>query len=109
MISAVLFDLDGTLADTAPDLALALNRLLKEEGQPAQPYEKIRPIASHGARGLIKLGFDIDPDHPDFCRLRERFLDIYAECYCVETQLFEGISALLQTIADRGLPWGIVI
>lgn len=108
MISAVLFDLDGTLADTAPDLALALNRLLAEEGLPPQPYERIRPIASHGARGLIKLGFNIDPDHPDFARLRERYLDIYAECYFVETRLFEGIAALLQSIADRGLHWGIV-
>ena len=108
MIAAVLFDLDGTLADTAPDLGLALNRLLAEEGFPAQPYEQIRPVASHGARGLIGLGFGIGPEHPDFPRLRDRFLDLYAECCCVETRLFDGIEALLQTIVDRGLHWGIV-
>ena len=108
MIAAVLFDLDGTLADTAPDLGLALNRLLAEEGFPAQPYEQIRPVASHGARGLIGLGFGIGPEHPDFPRLRDRFLDLYAQCCCVETRLFEGIEALLQAIVDRGLHWGIV-
>lgn len=108
MISAVLFDLDGTLADTAPDLGLALNRLLQEEGMPSQAYADIRPLASHGARGLIKLGFDIDPSHSEFIRLRTRFLNLYAECYCVETKLFDGISVLLQAIADRNLPWGII-
>lgn len=108
MIAAVLFDLDGTLADTAPDLGLALNRLLAEEGQPAQPYAAIRPIASHGARGLIGLGFGIGPEHADFSRLRTRFLDLYDACFCEETRLFDGVEELLQTIAERGLPWGII-
>lgn len=108
MIAAVLFDLDGTLADTAPDLGLALNRLLAEEGLPTQPYQAIRPIASHGARGLIELGFQLGPDHPDFPRLRQRFLDLYDACYCEKTQLFDGVSELLASISDRGLAWGIV-
>lgn len=108
MISAVLFDLDGTLADTAPDLGLALNRLLAEESRPAQPYTAIRPIASHGARGLIHLGFGIGPEHPDFARLRTRFLELYDICYCEETRLFDGISDLISALAERGLPWGIV-
>lgn len=108
MIAAVLFDLDGTLADTAPDLGLALNRLLAEEGRPTQPYTSIRPIASHGARGLIGLGFDIGPSHPDFPRLRARFLDLYDACYCEETTLFEGVSELISALAERNIPWGIV-
>lgn len=108
MIAAVLFDLDGTLADTAPDLGLALNRLLAEEGRPAQPYEAIRPVASHGARGLIRLGFSIGQEHSDFPRLRARFLELYDACYCEETRLFDGVTELLATLSDRGLPWGIV-
>ncbi len=108
MITAVLFDLDGTLADTAPDLGLALNRLLSEEGQPPQDYSNIRPIASHGARGLIELGFGIGPQHPDFIRLRTRFLELYEACYCEETRLFEGMDTLLQVISERGLAWGII-
>lgn len=108
MIRAVLFDLDGTLADTAPDLGLALNRLLAEEGYPTQPYDAIRPIASHGARGLIELGFGITPEHSDFPRLRTRFLDLYDGCFCEETRLFDGVTELLTTLTDRGLAWGIV-
>ncbi|MDR3413573.1 MAG: HAD-IA family hydrolase [Formivibrio sp.] len=108
MITAVLFDLDGTLADTAPDLGLALNRLLAEEGYPRQDYSDIRPTASHGARGLIELGFGIGPDHPDFIRLRARFLELYEACYCEETKLFDGMDTLLQVISERGLAWGII-
>ncbi len=108
MIAAVLFDLDGTLADTAPDLGMALNRLLSEEGQPPQDYSNIRPIASHGARGLIRLGFGISPQHPDFLRLRTRFLELYEQCCCEETRLFEGVDTLLQVISERGLVWGII-
>ncbi|MBS1156606.1 MAG: phosphoglycolate phosphatase [Proteobacteria bacterium] len=108
MINAVLFDLDGTLADTAPDLGLALNRLLDEEGRSRQQYSNIRPVASHGTRGLIELGFGIGPQHPDFPRLRSRFLALYEQCYCEETRLFEGIDTLLQVINERGLAWGII-
>ncbi|MGL5986861.1 MAG: HAD hydrolase-like protein, partial [Burkholderiales bacterium] len=77
MTRAVLFDLDGTLADTAQDLGAALNRLLQEHGKSPLPYASIRPVASHGARGLINLGFGIDRDHPEFESLRQRFLDHY--------------------------------
>ena len=107
-IQAILFDLDGTLADTAPDLGLALNRLLAEEGRAAQPYAAIRPIASHGARGLIGLGFGIGPEHADFARLRQRFLDLYDAYYCEETRLFDGVVELLNELAGRGIVWGIV-
>jgi N-acetyl-D-muramate 6-phosphate phosphatase len=108
MITAVLFDLDGTLADTAPDLGAALNRLLAEEGRKPQPYSAIRPLASHGARGLIELGFGVIPQDEQFAALRERFLALYEASLCEETALFEGIHALIEKIAARGLQWGIV-
>ncbi|EEG08363.1 HAD family hydrolase [Pseudogulbenkiania ferrooxidans] len=108
MIKAVLFDLDGTLADTARDLGAALNRLLAEEGLPAQPFDAIRPIASHGARGLIRLGFGIDLGHPDFNTLRTRFLDHYEASFADQTCLFDGINELILQLAARDLRWGIV-
>ena len=91
-IRTVLFDLDGTLADTAPDLAYALDTLLKEHGRAPLPYETVRAEASHGARGLIKLGFGIGHDQPEFAALRARFLEIYAANICTHTQLFPGVA-----------------
>lgn len=108
MIKAVLFDLDGTLADTARDLGAALNRLLAEEDLPPQPYAAVRPIASHGARGLVSLGFGIDKTHPRFEEYRLRFLDLYEHSFADETVLFDDINALLREIDARGLKWGIV-
>ncbi len=102
MIQAVLFDLDGTLADTARDLGAALNRLLAEEGLPPQPYSAIRPIASHGARGLVSLGFGIDREHPRFEEYRLRFLDHYEHSFADETVLFDGINSMLDGIAAKG-------
>lgn len=108
MIQAILFDLDGTLADTAPDLGEALNRLLAECQQPAQAADAIRPLASHGARGLVGLGFGIGPEHPDFEPLRLRFLAHYAQCFDLHTRLFDDIAPLIQQISARGLTWGII-
>ena len=108
MIKAVLFDLDGTLADTARDLGAALNRLLAEEGLPPQPYAAVRPIASHGARGLVSLGFGIDKTHPRFEEFRLRFLDHYEHSFADETVLFDGINELITALHARGLAWGIV-
>ena len=107
-VRAVLFDLDGTLADTAPDLARALNRVRAEQGLPPLPPEVARPHTSSGARGLLKAGFDIAPEDEGYGALRERFLDFYEEELCVETRLFEGIPELLVKIRARKLPWGIV-
>ena len=108
MTRAVLFDLDGTLADTAKDLGAALNRLLAEEGQAPLPYEKIRPVASHGARGLIQLGFGIDREHPQFESLRSRFLDHYENSFADLTNIFDGINTLLEQLAERDIKWGVV-
>ena len=107
-IRTVLFDLDGTLADTAPDLALSLNTLLKEEGRIPLPYERIRPEVSHGSPGLIKLGFGLSQKDPDYARLRLRLLAIYADKLCHETRLFPGVDELLKALQKQGRHWGIV-
>ncbi len=105
---AVLFDFDGTLADTAADLSRALNRLRTARGQPELPLEALRPYSSSGARGLIGAGLGILPEHAEFNALRESFLRHYAEALCVDTRLFPGMEDLLAAIEARGLRWGIV-
>lgn len=106
-IRTVLFDLDGTLADTAPDLAHALNVLLVEEGKKALPFDTIRPEVSHGATAMVKLGFGVDSGS-EFDRLRLRFLVLYAENLCRHTRLFDGIPSLLQALKKQGMNWGVV-
>lgn len=108
MIKAVLLDLDGTLADTAPDLTYALNQVRGARGLPPLPLAATRPYASQGARGLIGAGFDVHPGDPGYDALRDEFLAIYAGNLCRETRLFAGIAELLDRLQARGLPWGIV-
>ena len=105
---AVLFDFDGTLADTAADLSRALNRLRSARGLPDLPLEALRPYASSGARGLIGAGLGIAPEHPEFKELRDGFLEHYAREICVDTKLVPGMDKLLAGIEARGLRWGIV-
>lgn len=105
---AVLFDLDGTLADTAPDLAAALNRLRADQGLEPLPLERLRPFASAGARGLVHIGFGIKPGDGEYASLREAFLEYYRERTCIDTRLFPGIPELLEALAARGVAWGIV-
>lgn len=105
---AVLFDLDGTLADTAGDLAGALNRVRARDGLAPQPLSLLRPWASAGARGLLAAGMDIHPDHPEYEAYRQAFLDAYLECLAETTCLFEGMEAVLQDIESRGMKWGVV-
>jgi 2-phosphoglycolate phosphatase len=105
---AILFDLDGTLADTAPDLAGALNRLRIARGLAPTPYEQLRPVASAGARGLIGAAFGMKPEDDGYEELRVAFLDNYAAALAVESRLFDGVPALLQGLLERGLSWGIV-
>jgi len=107
-IQAVLFDLDGTLADSAPDLALALNLLLAEHGRDAVPLTITRPHTSSGARGLIKAGFGLDADHADYPALKDRFLDLYEKNLDVHTSLFEGVTQMLDDLDARKVRWGIV-
>jgi phosphoglycolate phosphatase len=107
-VRAVLFDLDGTFADTAPDLARALNRVRAERGLPPLPPEVARPWTSSGARGLLKAGFDITPEDGDYGTLRDKFLDYYERELCVETRLFDGMPELIAKLRARHMPWGIV-
>ncbi len=104
----VLFDLDGTLADTAPDLGFSLNHLRLARGMPELPAEAVRPQASSGARGLLKIGFGIEPGQSGYEALRDEFLDIYGEHLARSSRLFPGVPALLEQIERRGLRWGIV-
>jgi phosphoglycolate phosphatase len=108
MFKAVLFDLDGTFADTAPDLAGAINAMRRARRLPDLPPSATRPVASHGARGLLNAGFGIGPEHPDYRAMREEFLALYERDICRETRLFPGTPELLETIEQRGLRWGIV-
>ena len=105
---AVLFDLDGTLADTAPDLAAAVNRMCVEQGHEPLPLERLRPFASAGARGLLQAAFGIKPADAEYAALRETFLEYYAERVCERTALFPGIAELLAELEARGIAWGIV-
>lgn len=105
---AVLFDLDGTLADTAPDLAAAMNRVRLARGLEPAPYEVLRPVASAGARGLIGAAFGLGPDDADYDELRVAFLDTYEAAIAEHTTLFDGIARLLAALEEHHLAWGIV-
>jgi Predicted phosphatases len=108
MVNAVLFDLDGTLVDTAPDLAHALNQQRQMHGLPEMPFELIRPYASHGTVGLLQVGFSISPEHPAFAELRSEYLSIFEENANPYSQLFPGMMELLDELEIRGIPWGVV-
>lgn len=105
---AVLFDLDGTLADTAPDLAAAVNRMRTDRGLDETPFEQLRPLASAGARGLLGIAFGIGPGDDGYDAMRTEFLDNYAARIAAHTTLFDGMQDLLSAIEARGLRWGIV-
>lgn len=107
-VRAVLFDLDGTLADSAPDLAAAVNCMRQSRGLEALPLAMLRPVASHGARGLLGVAFGSRPHHPDYDTLRIEFLNTYERDLCVATRLFDGVLPMIDAIEASGLPWGIV-
>lgn len=107
-IKTILFDLDGTLFDTAPDLGYALNLLLAKYGRPPLSSSEFRTVASDGAQGLLQLGFSITNQHPDYPSLREQFLEFYAENISRNTQFFPGMSHVIKTLNDCKIPWGIV-
>lgn len=107
-VRGVLFDLDGTLADTAGDLAAALNAVRRMRGRGELPLAALRPHASHGARGMIGAGFGLAPGDEGFEALRELFYAAYEAALCVHTRPFEGVAGTLSELARRGLAWGIV-
>ncbi|MBA4175247.1 MAG: phosphoglycolate phosphatase, partial [Leptothrix sp. (in: Bacteria)] len=107
-ISAVLFDLDGTVVDSAPDLAGTVNDMLAARGRDAVPFERLRPHAGSGARGMLGMAFGVAPGHEAYEALKVEFLDHYATRMLSQTRLFAAAGALLQALDRHGLPWGIV-
>lgn len=105
---AILFDLDGTLADTAPDLGGAINRVRVARGLKPTPYEQLRPVASAGARGLIGASFGLQPGDADYEVLRSEFLAAYEKDIALETRLFDGVPELIARLESLGIAWGIV-
>lgn len=107
-IEAVLFDLDGTLADTAPDMARTVNVMRERRGLAPVASEKVRPHVSKGARGMICSAFEMTVEHPEYPAMRDEFLDIYAGNLCIGTCLFPGMAELLEALESGGMRWGVV-
>lgn len=107
-VRAVLFDLDGTFADTAPDMARALNAVRHARQLPPVPLSQLRPHVSNGARGMLQAGFDLKPGDGDFPALRDAFYEEYAANLCIESRWFDGISTLIDELEKREIIWGIV-
>ena len=107
-LRAVLFDLDGTLADTALDMGHAINRLRIEHQLEPLPQDKIRPWVSTGSRGLLKIAFSVEAEHADYEDLKRRFLDLYVANLATHTTLFPGMEAAIRHLDDNGITWGIV-
>jgi 2-phosphoglycolate phosphatase len=105
---AVLFDLDGTLIDSAPDLGAAADKMRLDRGLPSLPYENYRPMAGAGARGMLSVAFGMTPEHADFPAMREEFFLNYESCMMQRTFAFEGVAELIGELLARKLPWGVV-
>lgn len=107
-VQAVLFDLDGTLIDSAPDLGAAVDKMRVARGMSSLPLSHYRPMAGAGARGMIGLAFGWTPDHPDYEQLKEEFFVNYESCMTERTFAFEGVAQLIQELVDLKMPWGVV-
>lgn len=107
-VQAVLFDLDGTLIDSAPDLGAAADKMRVDRGLPSLPLERYRPMAGAGARGMLSEAFGMTPDHPDFPVMREEFFSNYEACMTQRTLPFEGVAQLLERIVGERIAWGVV-
>ena len=108
-ITCVLFDLDGTLIDTAPDFVIVMELLMRECGRPEVSEQRVRQAVSDGARALVKLGFAIEQSDPEFDERRERLLELYGEqLKSTRSTLYPGMSDLLDRLEEAGIPWGIV-
>lgn len=108
MTQGLLFDLDGTLLDTAPDFEHCLNTMLEDRGSPRLPLSQIRQVVSKGAMGLLELGFQLSPNDPDFAPHQQKLFELYMDTLGQKTQFFPGIEALLKTLEEQNIPWGIV-
>jgi len=107
-VCGVLFDLDGTLVDSAPDLARAVNLVRADLNLPPLPYEVIRPVVSEGSPGMLRVALGISETDPEYTTRRSQLLGHYAAAICLESRLFPGVSLLLETLERAQLPWGVV-
>ncbi len=107
-VKAVLFDLDGTLVDSAPDLGAAADAMRIKRGLPSFPLAQYRHMAGAGARGMLGIAFGIAPGHADFDAMREEFFVNYEQCLTERTHAFDGVTDLIAQLTARGLPWGVV-
>ena len=107
-IDAVLFDLDGTLIDSAPDLGAAADKMRTDRGLPSLPLAQYRPMAGAGARGMIGVAFGVSQQQAEFESLKEEFFANYEACMTLRTYAFEGVAEMLGGICQAGLKWGVV-
>lgn len=107
-IRAVLFDLDGTLIDSAPDLGAAADKMRTDRGLPSLPLDRYRPMAGAGARGMLGEAFGMAPDHPEFLAMREEFFVNYESRMTELTSIFDGVPELVEQLLRRNLAWGVV-
>jgi 2-phosphoglycolate phosphatase len=107
-VAAVLFDLDGTLIDSAPDLGAAVDKMRVQRGLRSLPLEQYRPMAGAGARGMIGIAFGITPEHADFESMKEEFFVNYENCMTERTRVFEGVHDMITALVSQGLPWAVV-
>jgi len=107
-IAAVLFDLDGTLIDSAPDLGAAADQMRTSRGMPSLGLDAYRPLAGSGARGMLAIAFGLTPEHPDFAAMREEFFSNYERCMTERTYVFEGVTELIGNLVHSNMLWGVV-
>ncbi len=107
-VQAVLFDLDGTLIDSAPDLGAAADKMRTDRGLPSFPLDHYRPMAGAGARGMLGIAFGMTPEHPDFEAMKEEFFVNYESCMTERTRIFECVADMVARLVAQGLPWGVV-
>ncbi|MGE0350017.1 HAD-IA family hydrolase [Hydrogenophaga sp.] len=107
-VRAVLFDLDGTLIDSAPDLGAAVDAMRIRRGLASLPPEHYRPYTGSGARGMLRAAFDISPEHEEYDALKTEFFAVYAGCLTQRTKAFDGVADLLASLVGQRMPWGVV-
>lgn len=107
-VEAVLFDLDGTLIDSAPDLGAAVDKMRVDRGLSSYPLEHYRHMAGAGARGMIGIAFGLTPEHPEFEAMKEEFFVNYENCMTERTRIFDGVVDMIAALRAKGLAWGVV-